>query len=252
MVDPGLVLLGGSTIFLATFLAGVVGFAYGLVALPLLLLVGVPLRDVVVINLAVGLITRLSVVAQRYSDINPLRAGLLVLGSLPGVAFGLLARDFVNTDAVQLAAGLVALLAVVAIVRRAHRRAVGQSGRRVVFAAGTAGGFLGVTTSLNGIPPALLLTGDGASARGMVADLAAYFVVGNTLALGVLSQAGHPPSSWIWLALAAWLPVGLVGNFLGTTLGPRLPYGFFRRLTLAVIVCSGFLSVVQAAQAMTA
>lgn len=249
MVDLDVMLLGGSSIFLATFLAGVVGFAYGLVALPLLLLVGVPLTDVVVINLAVGLVTRISVVVQRYSDISPSRASLLIAGSLPGVMLGLLTRDLLNADVVRLAAGVVTLLAVAAIMRRSSHPKARRSGPRLVLAAGSAGGFLGVTTSLNGIPPALLLTGDRASARGMVADLATYFVVGNTLTLGVMWQSGLEASSWIWWALAAWVPVGLVGNLLGTTLGPRLPYGLFRRLTLVVIVTSGVLSVIQAIRA---
>lgn len=242
-------LLGGSTILLATFLAGVVGFAYGLVALPLLLVVGVPLTDVVVINLAVGLVTRISVVAQRFRDISPSRAGLLVAGSLPGIVLGLLTRGLLNADVVRLAAGVVTLLAVAAIVRRTRHLRPARSGPRLAFTAGTAGGFLGVTTSLNGIPPALLLTGDRASARGMVADLAAYFVVGNALTLGMMWQSGLEASGWIWWALLGWIPVGLVGNLLGTTLGPRLPYQLFRRVTLVVIVTSGVVSVVQAVRA---
>jgi uncharacterized membrane protein YfcA len=82
----------------ATFLAGVVGFAYGLVALPLLLLlVGVPIGDVVVINLVIGLASRLSVVARRYSDVNWGRARLLLGGTLPGIFLGIFATVWTLT-----------------------------------------------------------------------------------------------------------------------------------------------------------
>jgi uncharacterized membrane protein YfcA len=247
MVDPWVLVLGGVAILLATFLAGVVGFAYGLVALPLLLVIGVSLSDVVVINLAMGLITRLSVVARRHRDINRLRTGLLVLGSLPGVGIGLVIRHVVDTDRIQLAAGLFTLLAVAAMVRGVSPEAPSRGARApVTLTAGMLGGFLGVTTSLNGVPPALLLTGDRASARSMVADLATYFVIGNTVTLVALTQSGQAPSSWVWTALACWIPVGLVGNLSGTALGPRLPYQLFRRLTISVIVVSALVSATQA------
>ena len=99
------------------------------------------------------------------------------------------------------------------------------SGPPLAVVAGGLGGFLGVTTSLNGVPPALLLTGDRATARPMVADLAVYFVLGNILTLLILSQSGQAPSAWVWSAMILWVPVGLAGNLLGVALGPRMPYG---------------------------
>ena len=105
MPDPTLLVLGALVVLSATFLAGVVGFAYGLVALPLLLLVGVPLGDVVVINLVIGLASRLSVVARRHADVNWGRARLLLLGCVPGVLLGVLTRDLLDTEVIQLSAG---------------------------------------------------------------------------------------------------------------------------------------------------
>lgn len=243
--------LGALVVLSATFLGGVVGFAYGLVALPLLLLIGVPLADVVIINLVIGLASRLSVVARRHADVNWGRAWRLLLGCVPGVLLGVLTRDHLNADVIQLAAGVVTLLAVYLIARGGSRRLPRQSTPHLVVVAGGLGGFLGVTTSLNGVPPALLLTGDRATARSMVADLAVYFVIGNILTLLILAQTGQAASKWVWLALAFWVPVGLAGNLLGVALGPRLPYTLFRQLTITVIVASGVASSTQAISAMT-
>lgn len=88
MPDPTLLVLGALIVLSATFLAGVVGFAYGLVALPLLLLIGLPLVDVVVINLVIGLASRLSVVARRHADVTWRKVRLLLLGCVPGVLLG--------------------------------------------------------------------------------------------------------------------------------------------------------------------
>lgn len=243
--------LGALAVLAATFLGGVVGFAYGLVALPLLLLIGVSLADVVVINLVIGLASRLSVVARRRADVSWGRAVRLVLGCVPGVLLGVLARDHLDADVIQLAAGAVTLVAVYLIARGGTPRQPRESTPHLVVIAGGLGGFLGATTSLNGVPPALLLTGDRASARSMVADLAVYFVVGNVLTLVILAQAGQTASNGAWMALAFWVPVGLAGNLLGVALGPRLPYALFRRLTIAAIVASGVASSAQAILAMT-
>lgn len=246
MADLWLLCTGAAAISLAAFLAGVVGFAYGLVALPLLLASGVGLGDVVVVNLAVGLVTRTVVVARRRRDVSRRRVILLVLGSLPGVGVGLLARDHVAARSIQLAAGVLSLVAIAAIVYRARHRPTATARPRTTVAAGVLGGFLGATTSLNGVPPAVLLTGDGASARSMVADLAVYFVVGNLLTLGALVESGHAPSTWVWGALGVWLPLAVLANYVGTELGPRLPHGLFRRITVAVIVVSAVASIVEA------
>jgi uncharacterized membrane protein YfcA len=243
-----LLLLGALAVSLAAFLGGVVGFAYGLVALPLLLLLGVPLADVVVINLVVGLITRLVVVARRYADIDTSRAGLLMLGSLPGIGLGLVLREVVPVQPVKVGAGIVTLVAVAAIVWKQRHTALApptDSPRGLVLTAGGLGGFLGPTTSLNGMPPALLLTGSRATARTLVADLAAYFVVSNGLTLLALLVSGNGASSDVVPQLAAWLPAGLLANYVGITLGPRLPQLLFRRLTLVVIAVSGATSLVQ-------
>jgi uncharacterized protein len=248
--DPTLLVLGALVVLSATFLAGVVGFAYGLVALPLLLLVGVPLGDVVVINLVIGLASRLSVVARRHADVNWGRARLLLLGCVPGVLLGVLTRDLLDTEVIQLSAGVVTLAAVYFIARGGSRNQTRESAPPMAVVAGGLGGFLGVTTSLNGVPPALLLTGDRAAARHMVADLAVYFVLGNLLTLLILSQSGQAPSSWVWSAMVLWVPIGLAGNLLGVALGPRMPYALFRQLTITVIVASGVGSSVQAIRTM--
>ena len=239
-------LLGALVILAATFLAGAVGFAYGLIALPLLLLIGVPLPQVVVINLIVGVVTRVITVSQFHRDMDKSRTALLVVGSLPGVGLGVVLSGLLNLHAIELAAGVFTLIAVTLLVCRPSRDRADNSAKVAVLAAGGLGGFLGVTTSLNGIPPALLLTSSRAEAGTLIADLAAYFVVGNTIILFALAATGHLPLSAIWPMLFAWIPIGFVGNLLGVSLGRTLPRTTFRRLTLTIIVISGVVSTLRA------
>ena len=65
---------GGLVVFAASFLGGVTGFGYSLVATPLLLLLGYSLPFVVTVNLALACITRISVAYRFREDANPRRA----------------------------------------------------------------------------------------------------------------------------------------------------------------------------------
>ena len=55
-----ILLAGGLSVVAASFLGGVTGFGYSLVATPLLLLLGFPLAFVVTANLALACVTRMS------------------------------------------------------------------------------------------------------------------------------------------------------------------------------------------------
>ncbi len=238
-----MVIGGAAVVLCAAFLGGVVGFAYALVALPLLLLVGLPLEQVVVVNLVIALLTRIFVLAVRWRDVSWPRAARMVLGALPGTATGLWVVDDVPERDLQLASGTLVLLVVVGLIARDRHSAAAESmsGRRarpLEWIAGVLGGFLGSTTSLNGVPPALLLTGRRANARQIVADLAVFFVVGNLVTLTLLGVGGRLPLGEVAPLLLWWVPVGVGGTLLGVRLGPSLPVSTFRRLTMCVITAS--------------
>ena len=117
--------------------------------------------------------------------------------------------------------------------------------REVSLAAGFAGGLLGTTTSLIGVPPALLLTRRRLPAMSFFADLSVYFVATAAIGLGVLAAheqfSGEAARAFAW-----WLPAVLVANVIGTSLGLRLPAATFRRLTLGLAFVAGIVTAVTA------
>src|ERR671914_712903 len=82
-------LAGALVVTAASFLGGVTGFGYSLVATPLLLLLGFPLPFVVTANLALACVTRISVAYRFRSDARPRRAAGLIAGSFLGAATSL-------------------------------------------------------------------------------------------------------------------------------------------------------------------
>jgi uncharacterized protein len=231
-------LLGALGVAAASFLGGVTGFGYSLVATPLLLLAGFPLPFVVTVNLALAFVTRISVAYRFRRSMWPRRVALLVGGSVPGLWLGVIVLRVVDETTIKVAAGILAMIAAVFLARAVTAPPPPRvPGAPVV--AGFFGGFMGASTSLNGVAPVLLLARDKTAPRSFLADMAMYFVASNGIALIVLAIQGALREDALTGAFLLWLPGSMVGNWLGTTLGPRLPEIAFRRLTLAVVFVAG-------------
>ena len=238
-------LAGALVVAAASFLGGVTGFGYSLVATPLLLVLGFPLPFVVTANLALACVTRISVAYRFRSDSRPRRAAGLIAGSVPGLWLGAVVLTTVDVSAIKLGAGLVVMAAAVLLWRAVTAPPPRElPGAPVV--AGFFGGFLGAATSLNGVAPVLLLARDKAAPRSVLADLALYFVASNAIGLAVLLAAGALESDALWPAFMLWLPGSLAGNWAGTVIGPRLPEAAFRRLTLAIVFAAGAVTALTA------
>jgi uncharacterized membrane protein YfcA len=238
-------LAGGLTVLAASFLGGVTGFGYSLVATPLLLLIGYPLPFVVTANLSLACITRISVAYRFREDANPRRAAGLIAGAVPGLWLGVVVLTSVDEAKIKVAAGLIVMVAAV-LLYRALSAPPPRPVPGLPFAAGVAGGFLGTATSLNGVAPVLLLARDKAAPRSVMADLALYFVASTAIGLAILAIKDAIDSEALWPAFALWLPGSLVGNWAGTTIGPRLPELTFRRITLAVVFVAGAVTAITA------
>jgi uncharacterized membrane protein YfcA len=197
-------LAGGIAVALASFLGGVTGFGYSLVATPLLLLDGYSLPFVVTANLSLALVTRLSVAVRFRHSAAPRRVAALIGGAVPGLWLGVLVLGAVDATTIKVAAGIVTMIAAALLARSV-----------------------------------LLLARDKASPRSFLADLAMYFVGANAIGLFILAVEGTIRTDALSPAFLVWLPGSLLGNWLGTTLGPRLPEAGFRRLTLAVVFVAG-------------
>ena len=148
--------LGGFLAAAAALLAGASGFGFGLVATPALLLTGFALRFVITVNLLLTVATRASVAWRFRHAVQPRHAAVLVGFGVPGLWVGSRTLGAVDEHVLKLVVGVAVALAAAALAladRRPLRRAIpGMSA-----AAGFLGGLLGTTTSLIGVPPALLL-----------------------------------------------------------------------------------------------
>lgn len=236
---------GALTVALASFLGGATGFGYALVATPLLLLAGFSLPFVVTANLTLALLTRITMVYRFRADISHGRALALVAGSVPGLWLGAQVLAGVDPSRIKLGAGVVVMVMAL-VLARSLTAPPPRPVPGAPVAAGFAGGFLGATTSLNGAMPVLLLARDKASPRSFIADLAVYFVISNTIGLTLLALGGTISGRALFPAALLWLPGSLAANYVGASVGPRLPERTFRRLTLVLIFVAGAVTALSA------
>ncbi len=238
-------LAGGLSVAAASFLGGVTGFGYSLVATPLMLLLGFPLPFVVTVNLALACITRMSVAYRFREDLNVRRATGLIAGSVPGLWLGVAVLTTVEESTIKVGAGIVVMVAAV-LLWRALSAPPPRPVPGAPVLAGFGGGFLGTAASLNGAVPVLLLARDKAAPRSQVADLALYFVVSNAIGLAILLGQGALETDALFPAFVLWLPGSIAGNWAGTAIGPRLPETHFRKITLAIVFVAGAVTALTA------
>jgi uncharacterized protein len=163
--------------------------------------------------------------------------------SLPGIVLGLIILGLVPTTTIKLVAGLVVIGATILIWRGSSRRPL-RAWPGAVALAGCLGGVLGATTSLNGVPPVLLLASEQTAPRRFQGELALFFILTNIATLSLLAWRGRLPDSAALPLATLWLAVSLVANHVGTSLGGRLPTAIFRRLALALAFGAGVMTVV--------
>jgi uncharacterized membrane protein YfcA len=229
--------LGGITAAAVALLSGTSGFGFGLVATPLLLLLGYSLPFVVTVNLLISLATRIAVAYRLRRAVHARRVVMLVGGALPGLWLGARTLGALDAHDVKIAVGALIMAAAVAIAW-VDRHPPRPRFRGLLVVAGFLGGLLGTTTSLIGVPPALLLTRRRLAALSFFADLAVYFVAASAIGLALLAERGHfdrdAARDFVW-----WLPGVLAANAVGTTLGLRVPDRTFQLVTLGLAFAAG-------------
>ena len=238
--------LGCVCVAFASLVGGATGFGTALVATPLMLLVGLSVPEVVFVSLVVGLVTRCAVTFRLRAHIVWSRVGLFALGSIPGAWGGAVVLHLLPMHILKVAAGVLAVLCGISMVAVPNRGEPRPPSRAAQAATGAVGGFLSTTTSLNGPPPALLLTRARVPPLVFIADLAGYFTVVSAMSLIILGVRGQIPHSILWPALPIFVAAGLLGNGGGLWIAHRLPAHAFRSGVIVLVIVAGAVTALSA------
>ena len=223
-------------------ISGLTGFGFGLVIVPILLLIFSPV-EVVVLSKSLSTASSLPILL---ADWRLARGKLVMRLFVPAVA-GMLVGAQVLTRADPRFIKLIAGIAVVSFTGIVIRGFIipGIRSRLAPIVAGFASGGLGIATGMSGPPVVLFLTDRALPPRVFRASIVAYFVSVDMVAAALVIQADLVGRREMYVA-AMLLPFALAGRRLGQRYLSRVDQAQFRKVTLTLLVVTGTVAMVTA------
>jgi uncharacterized membrane protein YfcA len=223
--------------FAAALVAGVAGFAFGLVAAAVWLHVLTPLQTTTLI-VAFGLIVQGYAVWKLRHALNFKRLLPFVLGGVVGIPVGVELLRWTPAAYLRIAVGILLVLFSLYSLARPQLRRITAGGRVADGGVGFLSGILGGTTGFGGILPTIW-----SGIRGWPRDeqRAVFQPTGVAIFLGtalLLGGTGTVTPDTIRLFLIG-LPALLAGSWVGLRLYGRLDEAGFRKVVLLLLLASG-------------
>ncbi|MGE0686754.1 MAG: sulfite exporter TauE/SafE family protein [Dehalococcoidia bacterium] len=241
MLSPETLVLALIIILIAGVTQSLTGFGFGVVAVPLLALVMSPkIAPPLVMILAVGL--NVMVLRRAHVAVEPGRFWMLALFGAIGTPCGVWVLKHWDADLLRVYIGIasVVVAAIMALGLRLTFRREQIASAPFGFVSGLMGG------SINMYGPAVMLffNNQGVAGRSFRANLIAYFLFQQMVALPILALSGILTRE-VWTAALVLMPALLLGTWAGITFADRVTDTLVRRVTLGTVALGGVLSLLK-------
>ena len=245
---PDVVLLDLALFLAATFaaamVAGMAGFAFGLIAAAVWLHVLSPLQTTTLI-VTFGLIVQGYSVWKLRHALKPKRLWPFLLGGALGLPLGVELLRWLPAADVRIAVGVFLVLFSLWSLARPALRPISAGGQWADGGVGVLSGVLGGLTGFGGILPTIwsgLRGWPKDEQRAVFQPTGVAIFIGTALMLGGTGSIG---SDTVRLFLIG-LPALLAGSWLGLRLYGKLDEAGFRRVVLVLLLLSGAALIVPA------
>lgn len=223
--------------FLGSFVAGLAGFAFGLVAAAIWLHILTPLQTATLI-VVYGLIVQGYAVWKLRHALDLRRLLPLLIGSQIGIPIGIELLRWLPASGMRASIGVLLVAFSLYSLLKPALRPMAHAGNVADGSAGIVSGIVGGATGLAGIVPTVW-----ASMRGWTKDeqravfqpVAVATFAGCVLWLGGTGSLDRN----IGRLLAIGLPALLAGNWLGLKLYGHLDEAAFRKIVLGLLLVAG-------------
>lgn len=240
-MDWDVVLSGACFIALASFLRGLTGFGFAIVATPLLALVLPP-------SIAVPIVTILQIPSglqtgvRDWSDTDFRAAGTAWLAGVPALIPGLYVVASVPPDLMRLIVGVVVIISTVVLSVGAR---IDRPPRTVeLLSAGALSGFLQGAVAMAGPPIIVLLLASSWTAARCRATLSFVFLSLGSASLAIGLWRGVVTHESIIIS-ALCIPGLIAGQVLGSHLFVRLDAKKYRTISILCVAATGVLVTIK-------
>jgi uncharacterized protein len=239
-------LLGGA--FVASLASGASGFAFALIALPIWLQFMDPVQAVPLVVIC-SMLLNFALIWRLWSTVCLPRLAPFLAGAVVGVPLGVAALAWLDPALIRKGVGgllivysLYVLHGYVRSIRWPALRLERRTGLALDTGVGALGGFMGGSTSLNGLFPTIwsgLRGWTKVEQRGVYQP---YILLIHAYTLLWLGGVGGIDRS-TWIAVLWCLPAIAVGGYLGLNMFTRATEAGFRKILLGLFLLSGVILV---------
>jgi uncharacterized membrane protein YfcA len=229
-------------LFVSTLVRAVFGFGNALIAMPLLAMTSIGMKTATPLTALIASLIAISIIASDWRTVDLKSTWRLLIGTIPGIPFGLLLLKGAYEDTIKL------ILALVIISFSAYSllkpRLISMSREWIAYPFGFIAGILGGAYNSNG-PPIVIY---GALSRWPAdrfrATLQGYFLPANLFIMASHALGGLWTSTVGWYFLIS-LPVTVVSIWIGNHLNRKIPQGRFDRYVHLLLLMIGSLLLFQ-------
>ncbi len=227
------------TVLMASLVAGLTGFGFAIVAVPILMIL-MPPKVVVPLVQLLSAVLQISVLIEARMWINLKRMWPLLLAGIMGVPLGTYLLLILAPQTLRTLVGAVVVVSALAML--AGWRWSVRNEKLASVPVGLAGGALGGSTGIPGPPVILFFSNQEMPKQSFRANLVLYFTCVGLV--GVLSLLiGGLITEEVLVHWVGLLPAVALGTLAGVWLARRVNQVRFQQITLGVLILTGVAAI---------
>jgi len=240
MIDPfSIIIIGLFVIFFSGLIAGLTGFGFSLVSVPLMIIF-LPPKIVVPIILIHSVLINMLIFFEARKWLDLKMVWPLMIAGIIGMPFGTYLLMFLDVSVLKVFIGSIITIFSIAFLKGLQKKIKNE---RLGFApVGFISGLLNGSTTMSGPPVILFFTNQRVKKQVFRANLVAYFTVLNLATIPAFIVGGLITTEVINYTLL-FLIAMVVGSITGIKLAHKIKEKLFRNIALFIVTIAGLLSV---------
>jgi len=240
MTTTSIIIIGTIVAFLGGITQGLTGFGFGLVSIPILILLLPPIVVVPVITI-ISIVMTIVILYEARRHIQIKRIIPLIIAGICGLPFGVYILKTLNPDILKIIIGFIiiafSLAQLVGYRRKVHHE------KLAFLPIGFISGLLNTSTALSGPPVILFFTNQDIKKEVFRANIVAYFTIVNVFSIVVLILNDLVSHTVIKYSLIFFPPM-IAGAVIGIKLSRKVNETLFRKIALIIVSIAGLVSII--------